>query len=100
MCTGKGRRHRQRGRLHQPVVAVAVAEAHVVADAQVVEARRLRPRATYVASSLGALFERAERWADADAHPDASCDVHARGSFGRPSTRSATMLRWISLAPP
>jgi hypothetical protein len=30
---------------------------------------------------------------------EAEADVHL-GSLGRPSTRSATVLRWISLVPP
>ena len=87
--------HGERGRLHEPVVPVAVAEADVVADAQVVEPggfglldeRPQRPRP---------LLERGERRTDADARGGR----HARGSFGSPSTRSATMFRWISLAPP
>jgi len=74
---GKARRHRQRRRLHQPVVAVAVAEAHVVADAEVVEPGCFRPFDER-GQRLRVPLERGQWWA----HADAELRVHD-GRFTR-----------------
>jgi hypothetical protein len=90
----QARRHRQRGRLDEAVVAAATTKADVVADAEVIEVGGLG-RGDERAQTSGVGLEARVRRPDTDAHHG-----HPFGSFGSPSTRSATMLRWISLAPP
>ena len=94
---GQRREHGQRGRLHEPVVPVAVAEADVVADAQVVEPGGFGLLDERRAAARSPCSNAASGGRIADARTRVG---HGRGSLGRPSTRSATMLRWISLAPP